>query len=515
MKTNKLVARVLTLVMALCLLTALAVPAAAATYNEKIVDAKNAVIQIDVWYVDREMADELWLGSGTGFLINEDTLLTAYHVVNPFTDEHYKALAKRATIELDRDITAEQIRNNLELRVSVLRDVHIKATIKQASTEMDFAILTLNEKLYNRTTLPLRKSSTLTQTEAVHALGFPGAVSNMDDQEYRDAEDVTITSGSVNKVTRGSFRTSDDEGDVTGIYENVDVVEHSATINPGNSGGPLLDDAGNVVGINAVYNEHASMNVAISLDPIMATMDALGIKYDDGSEVIPEPTVAPTEAPVVVTEAPVIETTEAPVTETTEAPTTQATEETKPDPDDPGPDNMTTILIIAAIAVVAVVVVIVVVMSKGKKKTPPAPPAPPVPPVAPPTGGSGFTNVNLRPADETTVLGGDAGATTVLSSKLNGGTLIRKKGNESIVVNAEQFIIGRERKTANYCISNNSSISRSHAKLVVRNGVTYLVDLNAANGTYVNGVKAMPNQEVALKNGDKITLSDEEFEFKI
>ena len=514
MKTNKLVARVLTLVMALCLLTALAVPAAAATYNEKIVDAKNAVIQIDVWYVDREMADELPLGSGTGFLINEDTLLTAYHVVNPFTDEHYKALAKRATIELDRDITAEQIRNNLELRVSVLRDVHIKATIKQASTEMDFAILTLNEKLYNRTTLPLRKSSTLSQTEAVYALGFPAVAAAFDDEQYWDAEDVTITTGNVNKVTRGDFPTYADNGEVNGIYENVDIVEHSAAISPGNSGGPLVDENGNAVGINAVYHEPSSTNVAISLDPIMATMDALGIKYDDGSEVIPEPTVAPTEAPVVVTEAPVIETTEAPVTETTEAPTTQATEETKPDPDDPGPDNMTTILIIAAIAVVAVVVVIVVVMSKGKK-TPPAPPAPPVPPVAPPTGGSGFTNVNLRPADETTVLGGDAGATTVLSSKLNGGTLIRKKGNESIVVNAEQFIIGRERKTANYCISNNSSISRSHAKLVVRNGVTYLVDLNAANGTYVNGVKAMPNQEVALKNGDKITLSDEEFEFKI
>ena len=114
-------------------------------------------------------------------------------------------------------------------------------------------------------------------------------------------------------------------------------------------------------------------------------------------------------------------------------------------------------------------------------------------------------------AGETTILGGDAGATTVLS---RGGSLIRKRTNETIVLNAERFIIGRERKTANYCVADNSSISRSHVTLITRGGAVYLMDMNAANGTFVNGVKVMPNQEVALKNGDKIKLADEEFEFR-
>ena len=117
-------------------------------------------------------------------------------------------------------------------------------------------------------------------------------------------------------------------------------------------------------------------------------------------------------------------------------------------------------------------------------------------------------------AGETTVLNQDAGETTVLSRNVNGGTLIRKRNGEKITISNEKFIIGRDRKAVNYCISDNSSISRSHVTLEVRGDVTYLVDMNAANGTFVNGVKAMPRQEIALKDGDKITLSDEDFEYK-
>ena len=131
---------------------------------------------------------------------------------------------------------------------------------------------------------------------------------------------------------------------------------------------------------------------------------------------------------------------------------------------------------------------------------PPAPQAPTAP---------------ISGAGETTVLNQGAGETTVLSKNVNGGTLTRKRNGEVIKISAEQFVIGRERKSVNYCISDNSSISRTHVKLEVRNGVTYLTDMGAANGTFVNGVKAMPRQEIALKNGDKITLADEDLEYKI
>jgi len=199
--------------------------------------------------------------------------------------------------------------------------------------------------------------------------------------------------------------------------------------------------------------------------------------------------------------------TEAP-TQATEAPT-QATEAPVAEKEEGG---MNTILIVAAIAVVAVIVIIVIVMSKGKKKAPAAPAAPAY--TAPTGGFTAPTYTAPMGAGETTVLGGDAGETTILSRSANGGSLIRKRTNETITINAERFIIGRERKTANYCIADNSSISRSHVTLTVKNGATYLTDMNAANGTFVNGVKVLPNQEIALKTGDKIKLADEEFEFR-
>ena len=38
--------------------------------------------------------------------------------------------------------------------------------------------------------------------------------------------------------------------------------------------------------------------------------------------------------------------------------------------------------------------------------------------------------------------------------------------------------------------------------------------MNSTNFTYVNGAKLNGGQEQLLNNGDKIKLSDEEFEFK-
>lgn len=519
--------RIASILLVVFLLAALAVSATASGINEEVMNAKNGVVQIQIWYVDHEMADNVYLGSGTGFLINEDTVVTCQHVVEGFSDEWYAIRAQETSAFLGRTRTAEDIRNNLELRVSVLRDVYVEANIEMSSSEMDYAILNLHNKLHNRTPLVLRSSEDLTQTEAVYALGFPGDMDDITDVSYYDTDDVTITSGSVNKVGRFNVPLSDGS-----FYENVDCVEHSALLAAGNSGGPLVDNNGVVVGINAASSD--TRNLSIASDQLIATLDALGIDYTAASD---EPAIDPVEdtepAEVVpVTEAP----TEAPVP-ATEVPTEAlATEPAAVEEPSDSNGLLTILLVVAAVVIVVVVVVVVVVLSSKKKAPAPAavgggytPPAPPRP--VQPTGG--FTSAPIAPATpatpatpsaptaptaaagETTVLSQDAGETTVLSKNINGGTLIRKKNNETVKINDECFVIGRERKSVNYCISDNTSIGRSHVKLVVRNGKTYLVDMKSTNGTYVNGVKAMPNQEVELKNGDKITLADEDLEFKI
>ena len=58
------------------------------------------------------------------------------------------------------------------------------------------------------------------------------------------------------------------------------------------------------------------------------------------------------------------------------------------------------------------------------------------------------------------------------------------------------------------------SVSRVHARLDVKGGQCFITDMRSTNGTFVNGSRVSPNQEVALKSGDVIRISDEEFEFK-
>lgn len=116
-------------------------------------------------------------------------------------------------------------------------------------------------------------------------------------------------------------------------------------------------------------------------------------------------------------------------------------------------------------------------------------------------------------SDKTQLLADGGGDTTVLGEDFVGFTLMRKNGSEKIVINKPEFYIGKERAKVDYCITNNNSVSRRHAKFKVRSGKCYISDLGSTNCTYINGAKLSPNQEVALIPGDKVRLSNEEFEF--
>lgn len=123
---------------------------------------------------------------------------------------------------------------------------------------------------------------------------------------------------------------------------------------------------------------------------------------------------------------------------------------------------------------------------------------------------------------DTTVLnGGKNGETSVLSmgssSEARQGVpyLIRIKYNEKILVNKPVYRIGKERSYVDYFVSDNTAVSRSHANIIVSEGMFFIEDTNSTNHTYVNGVMIQSNVKVRLSDGDKIRLANEDFEFKI
>ena len=68
------------------------------------------------------------------------------------------------------------------------------------------------------------------------------------------------------------------------------------------------------------------------------------------------------------------------------------------------------------------------------------------------------------------MLNDGAGETTVLGNNIPGAVLIRKKNNERITITKAVFKIGKERRKVDYCISDNTNISRSHADVVFKDG---------------------------------------------
>lgn len=549
--------RILTIMVAFMLLLALPLKVNATDdngVNEAVNEDKKGVICILVEY--RDDADNLIpVQSGTGFLINDETVITCNHVV--VFDEDTIAYLMETYEKKESEVKAA-----MQIRVIINRDVAIDAKVQNFSAEMDYAILHLEEKLFNRTFLKLRHSSEVIQTETVYALGFPGQIESTQDVNTYTTDDVTVTRGQVSKISR--------------LADNVDYVMHSAGLNSGHSGGPLVDNNGAVIGINAMKLDgdfDASYYYAIAIDQLITTMDYLGVEYTLWeAPVTEEPSDEELAIAALQTEienAKALEPSDYTKDSFAEVERIMAEAEELAANTDATPEQIEEkkaaltgavanlveashfpwllIGIIAGVAAVLIVIILIVVMKgkgKGKKKAAPKYSATPsYSPLGNPAnniagqsgrqingfdqasanpatnffgsgGDAGETSVLNAGAGETTVLNDGAGETTLLRGGISLGTLTRTRNGERITI-SDNFVIGKERSKVDYWISDNTSVSRTHVRFTAKGGTTYITDLKTTNGTFLNGVMIQPGQEKPLKNGDHISLADEEFSYTV
>ena len=125
----------------------------------------------------------------------------------------------------------------------------------------DLAVLTITPMPSGLTPLTLVSSSTLQVGEPVVAVGSPYGLSG------------TLTTGVISALGRVITETT--ETGATGPTV-PDIIQTSTAINAGNSGGPLLNYAGEVVGITtAAVSDSQGLGFAIPSDTIMRELSSL------------------------------------------------------------------------------------------------------------------------------------------------------------------------------------------------------------------------------------------------
>ncbi|NJR48908.1 MAG: PDZ domain-containing protein [Leptolyngbyaceae cyanobacterium CSU_1_3] len=172
--------------------------------------------------------EERLRGQGSGFLIDKNgVILTNSHVING---------ADKVTVTLkDGRIFEGKVRG--------FDEVTDLAVVKINGTDLPIA--------------PLGDSDAIAVGEWAIAVGNPLGLDN------------TVTLGIVSTLKRSSAQ--------VGIPDKrLDFIQTDAAINPGNSGGPLLNDRGEVIGINtAIRADAMGIGFAIPINKVKSIKDQL------------------------------------------------------------------------------------------------------------------------------------------------------------------------------------------------------------------------------------------------
>ena len=169
----------------------------------KIEDATSGVVRI-----------ETKGGTGSGFWISDDLVLTSNHVVafdEEISVEYYGSKPKTEVVQTD-----------------TIRDLAILRVIKDEDYRRPIKILEWQRSMPEL-------------VEEVYIIGYPGGT-----------KDITITRGIVS-----SFTSNETNG--------TRYIQTDAALNPGNSGGPLIDSCGKVLGISSATLRDAQ-NIGYAID---------------------------------------------------------------------------------------------------------------------------------------------------------------------------------------------------------------------------------------------------------
>ena len=153
---------------------------------------------------------------------------------------------------------AHVIANSKSITVIDYSGARTKGSLIFQDTSVDIALIAVGDKEFTPI-LPADLTS-LQLGNDVYAIGAPSSMA------------YTLTKGVVSSKSRS--------------YRGVNYIQTDAAINRGNSGGPLLDNSGNVVGVNSMkISDTEGIGLAISIADVISLLKNQGVPLDENGNI--------------------------------------------------------------------------------------------------------------------------------------------------------------------------------------------------------------------------------------
>jgi S1-C subfamily serine protease len=216
--------------------------------------------------------------TGSGFAIGEpgkpiQYIVTNYHCVF----DTFESLLLEDGSLVQNPFYNEKM--SVRVYFSAAANRFMNAEIYRSNQSKDLAVLRLPEPTNEREAMvfsPMRMTDVDGQ---FWAYGYPwtAEVGGQDFMRF-DQSDIAATSGGIQKPTRVS----------NNLVQDADVYLLDLEIRQGNSGGPLVNEKGEVVGINTfAYDDgNARVSFAVAIDELMRMIDRNHISYTVAGDVI-------------------------------------------------------------------------------------------------------------------------------------------------------------------------------------------------------------------------------------
>ena len=393
---------------------------------------------------------------GSGFAIDDTYIITNAHVIINDYNVQIGTYSKDDPNNFGDIKAVSVVAKDDDLDIAVLKGVNVKFP-----------------------PLEIANVDTIKEGNDVYAIGAPEGLS------------YTLTKGTVSSRLR--------------MDGNRKMVQTDAAINSGNSGGPLLNEDGQVIGMNTMkLSTGENIGFAIRIDEIQSFLDQQGIKLQtpnskndskDSSRQSVESSTA--ESSKESDDSSALE------EESSNIVSESDDEMVVPPSSGATPDNNNGILLAVAIVVIILVVVTVIIILVNKSSNNDIEECLPINDNKP-------EEDNINTNNQSVEIETASGAIMIMT-----GTMA---GSKISIENGQYIVVGKDKSRANLILDNSySKVSRVHCTISysAKSDNYFIVD-NSTNGTYLpNGSRIYKNSRVSLSKGTIIYLADNSCQIKL